>query len=93
MDGIRKNHTIVTPCMVKILLYVAGSTNQETGETSSARITPAKAPPMKNINVTEIMYRIPMRLWSVVSSHDLSELATFRYVGRLSNANALMIAP
>ena len=32
----------------------------------------AAAPPMKKKNVIDAMYSRPIRLWSVVSSHDFS---------------------
>ena len=42
------------------------------GVISSSRITVAAAPPTKKKNVIEAMYNRPIRLWSVVKSHDLS---------------------
>jgi hypothetical protein len=37
---------------------------------SSSRNSTAAAPPMKKKNVIEIMYKMAIRLWSVVHSHD-----------------------
>ena len=59
---------MMMPCMVKNLLYVSAATRSGCGVSSSRRIRPAKAPPMKKKNVIEIRYRIAIRLWSPVSS-------------------------
>ena len=72
IDGTRKKKTITTPWSVNSLLYVSGWTTSPAGVISSSRISVAAAPPMKKNNVIEIMYRIAIRLWSVVSSHDLT---------------------
>ena len=69
-DGIRKKKTIVIPCMVNSLLYVSDETRSPAGVSSSSRISMAKNPPTKNIPVIEIRYRIAIRLWSFVNSHD-----------------------
>src|ERR1035437_5278381 len=67
-DGTRNRKTMMTPCMVKNLLYVSDGTRSGCGVSSSRRIRPAKAPPMKKKNVIEIRYSIAMRLWSPVNS-------------------------
>jgi hypothetical protein len=72
MDGIRKKKIITTPCMVKSLLYISEETRSPGGVTSSRRMSTAKAPPRKNMSVTEARYRMAIRLWSVVSSHDFT---------------------
>ncbi len=56
--------------MVNNLLYVSEETRSPAGVNSSSRISMAKNPPTKNIAVIEIRYRIAIRLWSLVSSHD-----------------------
>ena len=68
--GIMKKKIITTPCAVKILLYVSFSNIRPRGVTSSARISPAAMLPTKKKIETEMRYRIAMRLWSPVSSHD-----------------------
>ena len=72
IDGIKKNQTMITPCIVNSLLYVSADTTLPAGVASWMRITVAAAPPMKNKAVIAIAYRIAMRLWSWVVSHDLS---------------------
>ena len=59
---------MMMPCMVKSLLYVSDATRSGCGVSSSRRIRPANAPPIKKKNVIEIRYSIAMRLWSPVSS-------------------------
>ena len=59
---------MMTPCMVKNLLYVSDATRSGCGVNSSSRMSPANAPPMKKKNVIEMRYSIAMRLWSPVSS-------------------------
>ena len=72
IDGIRKKNTIVTPCIVKNLLYVSASTRSPRGVSNSSRISIANTPPRKKNSVMPIRYRMAMRLWSLVSSHELS---------------------
>jgi len=62
MDGIRKNQTIITPCIVKSLLYVSALTTSPAGLTSSRRISVAAAPPIKKNSVMEIAYKTAIRL-------------------------------
>jgi hypothetical protein len=70
MEGIRKNQIMITPCMVNSLLYVSGSSSAPCGCRRCARIMVAANPPKTNMNVMLIKYRMPMRLWSVVNSHE-----------------------
>ena len=57
-------------------LYASGEcSTSPCGVKSSRRITVAAAPPTKKKNVIEAMYSRPIRLWSVVKSHDLSVYA------------------
>jgi hypothetical protein len=77
IDGTRKKNTMITPCMVKSLLYVSGATSP-VGSIRFSRISTAKKPPTKNIKVIEIKYSSAMRLWSCVSSHDFTLWSTFR---------------
>ncbi len=42
----------------------------------------AKSPPMKNIAVTEMRYRIPIRLWSSVKSQERRPYSRLMYVER-----------
>ena len=72
IDGIRKNHTITTPWMVKSLLYVSALTRSPAGVASSRRISAAAAPPMKKNAVIATAYSTAIRLWSRVVSHERS---------------------
>ncbi len=53
IEGIRKKKTIMTPCIVKSLLYVSAWTRSPAGVSSSSRISRAKRPPRKKKNVTD----------------------------------------
>ena len=73
IDGTRKKKIMTTPCIVKSRLYASGEcSTSPCGVISSSRITVAAAPPTKKKNVIEAMYNRPIRLWSLVKSHDLS---------------------
>ncbi len=77
--GIRKKKTIITPCMrEQLVVGVVGSTRSPAGVASSRRISTANAPPTKKKNVTAARYRSAMRLWSRVSSHELTPKPLFR---------------
>jgi len=47
MAGMRKKNTIITPCIVKSLLYVSSDTRSPAGVVSSSRMRTANAPPTK----------------------------------------------
>ena len=47
IDGIRKNHTMMMPCMVNSRLYMSELTRSACGVASSIRIAVAAAPPIK----------------------------------------------
>ena len=67
---------MTTPCMVKSRLYSSGECRTSPcGVISSSRITVAAAPPTKKKSVIEAMYNRPIRLWSLVKSHDFSVYA------------------
>ena len=70
-DGIRKKNTIVMPCMVNTLLYMSADIRSPAGVSNSRRISMANEPPIQKKKVIEIRNSMAMRLWSVVSSHDL----------------------
>ena len=53
---------MISACMVVMELKNCGSTNCMPGLNSSARITMAIAPPMKNIMQAKIRYIVPMSL-------------------------------
>ncbi len=53
-EGTRNRKIMMMPCMVKNLLYVSDATRSGWGVSSSRRIRPANAPPMKKKNVIEI---------------------------------------
>ena len=63
---------MMTPCIVKSLLYVSALTRSPAGVASSMRMSVAAAPPMKKNAVIATAYRIAIRLWSCVVSHDRS---------------------
>ena len=62
IDGIRKKKTIMTPCIVKSLLYVSGCTRSAAGVSSSRRMISANDPPRKKKAVieTEVQQRDPL---------------------------------
>src|SRR5829696_8984762 len=64
--GTTTRKTIVVPCIVKSWLYVSGSTTSAFACASCMRITSARAPPARKKARLVAMYRIPIRLWSVV---------------------------
>ncbi len=70
MEGIRKKKIMVMPCIVNNLLYVSAWTRSPCGVSSSSRRRPASTPPSPKKRVMEIRYRMAIRLWSVVKSHD-----------------------
>ena len=70
IDGMRKNHTITTPCKVNNRLYVSVVTRLPCGVINWRRIIVAAQPPMKKNTVIESRYKMPIRLWSWVVSHD-----------------------
>ena len=51
--GIKKNHTITTPCMVNSLLYVSADSIMPSGTIRLYRIKAAAAPPTKKNMVIE----------------------------------------
>jgi hypothetical protein len=61
-DGTRNRKTMMMPCMVKSLLYVSEATRSGCGVSSSRRMRPANAPPIKKKKVIEIRYSMAMRL-------------------------------
>src|SRR3954467_14268090 len=71
MTGTTNRKTIVVPCIVISWLYVCGSSSVLFAWLSCRRISSASVPPsMKNTKV-RTRYMIPMRLWSVVVTHDV----------------------
>src|SRR6185503_10161139 len=57
------------------------------------RINDAKIPPTKNAMLTTTRYMMPMRLWSLVSSHDATVCWWFRYVTRGAASVVSMVLP
>jgi hypothetical protein len=51
IEGTRKNHTMITPCSVKVRLYSSAVSRSPAGVTSSIRISTAAAPPRKKKKV------------------------------------------
>ena len=73
--GITAPKTMISACTVVIVLKKPGSTSCRPGMNSSARITSAMPPPMKNISRLNTRYIVPMSLWFVVVSQRLKPLA------------------
>ena len=69
IDGIRKNHTMTTPCMVNMRLYIEGC-SKPAGVARCSRIRVAAKPPTKKKNVIDAKNSSAMRLWSLVSSQE-----------------------
>src|SRR6476469_2433782 len=71
MTGTTNRKIIVVPCIVISWLYVSGSSSVLLATPSCRRMSSASVPPsMKNTKV-RTRYMIPMRLWSVVVTHDV----------------------
>ena len=66
--GMTAPKIITRACVVVIELKNAGSTNCRPGLHSSARMTIAMAPPMKNMMSANTRYIVPMSLWLVANS-------------------------
>ena len=69
IEGIKKNHTMMTPCIVNMRLYTEGCSNPS-GVARFSRIKVAANPPTKKKNVIEAKNSSAMRLWSRVSSQE-----------------------
>ena len=63
--GMTAPKIMISACMVVMELNSCGSTNCMPGLNSSARITIAMEPPMKNIRHANTRYIVPMSLWLV----------------------------
>ena len=66
--GMIAPNTMMSPCSVVIELKNSGSTICSPGWKSSARITIAIVPPIRNIVNENHRYIVPMSLWLVVVS-------------------------
>ncbi len=66
MAGMMAPNTMISPCMVVMVLKNCGSTICRPGWNSSARITMAIAPPISSMMKENHRYRVPMSLWLVV---------------------------
>ena len=73
--GITAPNTMISACTVVIVLKNCGSTSCMPGMNSSARITSAIEPPMRNMIRLNIRYIVPMSLWLVVVSQRTMPLA------------------
>ena len=73
--GMIAPNTMMRPWLVVIWLKNAGSTNCSPGWNSSARMTIAIEPPIRNIVKLNHRYSVPMSLWFVVNSHRVIPLA------------------
>ena len=69
--GVANSSSMIVPCMVKSWLYCSGCpTTCRPGAHSSARISSAITPPMRNQTNEVMKYRLPMTLWSVAVTHS-----------------------
>src|ERR1700716_1354338 len=76
MTGTTNRKIIVVPCIVNSWLYVCGVSRSLFGTESCRRIRSASTPPiMKKANV-RTRYMIPMRLSSVVVTHETQPLGS-----------------
>jgi len=66
--GITAPNTMISACTVVIVLKKPGSTSCMPGMNSSARITSAIPPPVRNMIRLNTRYIVPMSLWLVVVS-------------------------
>ena len=53
IEGTRKYHTMITPCMVKSLFYMLSERNVPCGVISSRRTRPIATPPIAKKNVMD----------------------------------------
>src|SRR3954470_11371695 len=71
MIGTTNRKIIVVPCIVKSWLYVCGVSSVLSAWLSCRRISSASTPPRMKKAKVRTRYMIPMRLWSVVVTHDV----------------------
>src|SRR5687768_3908492 len=65
---------MVMPCMVNSWLYVSSLRNVFSGTASWTRRSSASTPPMMKKTKAVTTYRMPIRLWSTVVSHETRTL-------------------
>src|SRR3954468_2749949 len=89
MIGTTNRKIIVVPCIVNSWLYVCGVSSVLSAWLSCRRIISASTPPRMKKTKVRTRYMIPMRLWSVVVTHDVqpvlgcsTECATIWGTGR-----------
>src|SRR5579864_724782 len=70
IDGTRNHQTMRMPWTENALLYIAGSSRIPLGVSRLIRTSAAPHAAITNMNVMLAVYRIAIRLWSRVSSHD-----------------------
>ena len=79
MDGMRNRNSITTPWAVNVLLYWSFVvTIAPCGEIRFSAHEAGRVPPMTKNRVNETRYRMPIRLWSTVNSHDQRLYPSFR---------------
>src|SRR5215211_2282863 len=71
MTGTTNRKTIVVPCIVISWLYVCGSSSVLFAWLSCRRISSASVPPSRKNTKVRTRYMIPIRLWSVVVTHEV----------------------
>src|SRR3954466_11513751 len=71
MTGTTNRKTMVVPCIVISWLYVCGSSSVLLAWLSCRRISSASVPPSRKNTKVRTRYMIPIRLWSVVVTHDV----------------------
>ena len=71
MTGTTNRKTIVVPCIVISSLYVCGVSSVLFAWLSCRRMSSASVPPSMKKTKVRTRYMIPIRLWSVVVTHDV----------------------
>ena len=69
--GTTNRKIIVVPWIVNSALYVCGVISVLLGAPNCSRIISASVPPIRKKTNVVTMYMIPMRLWSVVVTHEV----------------------
>src|SRR3954462_4572003 len=75
MTGTTNRKTIVVPCIVISSLYVCGVSSVFCAWLSCSRMSSASVPPSRKKPNVRTRYMIPIRLWSVVVTHDVQPVA------------------
>src|SRR5438309_11946519 len=99
-NGMMNRKIITVACMVKIWLYSSGCSGGASGSANCVRTRSAARPPRTKKTKVEMMYRMPIFLWSVVvsqaptprRSRARSECPGAGLVGRATTGGAAVVA-